>query len=165
MHGSEVGDFSSSAASVLWACTGGRSLAKYSWLVTDQRYRMDDPRRSVSKNRPCALACDVKVILTELYLVAWRGKKWTNSPAQGDPCNTSPPSEWRDLWGFGTYRIRRPYADLPASFQYLGNQGVTFLGTHAQSCFYNNRSVRSEIRTRVLDDVECEDRDVAYTEL
>ena len=31
------------------------------------------------------------------------------------------------------------------------------LGTHAPTFFYKKSNVRSEIRTRVLDDVKCED--------
>ena len=49
------------------------------------------------------------------------GKKTIEYPAQGNPLQHSPL-----LWPAGPlgrrYRVR-PYADLPASFQYLGNQG------------------------------------------
>ena len=44
----------------------------------------------------------VKVLIpTEL-----RGERSIDYPAQGNPCNTLPPSERRDLWGVGTVHDR-----------------------------------------------------------
>ena len=51
----------------------------------------------------------------------------------------------------------RPHVDLSGSVQYLGNQLNMSLRTHAQAILWKKRSNScSEIRTRVLDDAECE---------
>ena len=58
----------------------------------------------------------------------------------------------------GQEYLIRPYADLPASFQYLGNQGdVLFvLGDARGSVCIKDTFIRSEILTRVPDDVTCD---------
>ena len=49
----------------------------------------------------------------------------------------------------------RAYADLPAPLQILGNQRGDAFRDRTRKRFYK-RNVRSEIRTRVLDDVQCD---------
>ena len=71
-------------------------------------------------------------------LLSYRGKRSIDYPAPGNPYNTRPPSERRDIWGVGIVYLILRYADLPASFQYLRNQGD--IGTHAQALLLKERS-------------------------
>ena len=76
-------------------------------------------------------------------------------PPQGNPYNTLPPSKRRDLWGVGTVYVHT-YADLHALFHYLGIQGDVFFSVCTRNRFCK-RNVRSEVRTRDLDDdKKCE---------
>ena len=76
-------------------------------------------------------------------------------PAQGNPYNTLPPSEWRGLQG-RRYRVRS-YADLyPLLFIAWGNREIFFRDTYARRV---SIKVTSEVRFSnqcVLDDVKCE---------
>ena len=72
--------------------------------------------------------------------------------------NTLPPSERRGSLGH-QYR-KRPYADLPFSFEYLGKQGDVRAQGRTRERFHPT-NVGSEVRTRVLpttpdvNDISC----------
>ena len=86
------------------------------------------------------------------YLLRYRGELSIDFPAQGNACNTLPPSERRDLFGASV-----PYAAVhkppPASFQYLENQGDMFSETHAQQAFPKKETFEAR-----LEPVSCRRR-------
>ena len=98
----------------------------------------------------------VTLMMGRCHLLSYRGKRSIDYPAQGYPCNTLPPSERRDLWGVSPAVYGDTHADLPASLnKCLRNQVDVSLET-ARASAPIKRNVRSEIQTRVLDDVKCE---------
>ena len=88
-------------------------------------------------------------------MLSYRGKRPFEYHAQGgNPYSTLPPFQRRDLWDVN-YRAR-PYVDLPTSFECLENSGYTYVFWDERAkIFCRRRIARSEIRTRVLDDIKC----------
>ena len=60
-----------------------------------------------------------------------RGKRSIDYPAQGNPYNTLPPSERRDIWDVGTVYGRT--LTYPLRFNTWGTRETCYLGTHAQA--------------------------------
>ena len=73
----------------------------------------------------------MKILPTELYIYTRVKDQSITQPRVYNPCVTLPPSERRDLRGVGTVYGRT--LTYPLRFNYLGNQGDVFFGTHTQA--------------------------------
>ena len=97
--------------------------------------------------------------MKDFYLLSYRGKISIDYPAWGNPYKSPPASERRDTYGAGTVYGRT--MTYPLRFHAYGTRKIyVFRDAHANaSKIYDRR----EIRTRVLEGVEC--KGVTSTEL
>ena len=87
------------------------------------------------------------------------GKRSIDYPAQDNPCNTLPPSERQDIRGVRTVYVCT--LTYPLRFTSWGTREVFFRYVRARKRF-RERNVRSEVRTRDLDDDKKCDEGATY---